>query len=166
MMHATCEQALQADLGPVELCFAGHPDWTGDVPAGISLTEQGSGDLGERLASAADRVIGEGDKLLLIGTDCPDLDARRLEAAGRSLRTHDAMLHPTVDGGYALLGLGLFDPCLFAGIAWSTASVAADTIARIEALGWSLEIGEVLRDIDEPEDLGHLAPLPAKRSHP
>ena len=63
------------------------------------------------------------------------------------------MIHPTLDGGYALLGLRRFDASLFSDIAWSSDSVAAATIAKIEALGWSLLVGETLRDIDEPEDL-------------
>jgi hypothetical protein len=32
--------------------------------------------------------------------------------------------------------------------------VAAETIVRIEALGWSLLVGDTLRDVDEPADLG------------
>jgi glycosyltransferase A (GT-A) superfamily protein (DUF2064 family) len=55
-----------------------------------------------------------------------------------------------------LLGLRRFDRSLFEGIGWSTAAVAAQTIARIEALGWSLHVGETLWDVDEPEDLAHL----------
>jgi glycosyltransferase A (GT-A) superfamily protein (DUF2064 family) len=52
-----------------------------------------------------------------------------------------------------LLGLRRFDPSLFQGIGWSGPSVAADTISRIEALGWSVSIAETLQDIDVPDDL-------------
>jgi glycosyltransferase A (GT-A) superfamily protein (DUF2064 family) len=76
-----------------------------------------------------------------------------LRAAALALEECDAFVHPTEDGGYALLGLRRFDPSLFGGIAWSTDRVAAATIARIEALGWSLRVGETLRDVDEPADL-------------
>jgi hypothetical protein len=37
--------------------------------------------------------------------------------------------------------------------------VAAETIARFEALGWSLGVGETLRDVDEPGDLDHFRHL-------
>ena len=57
------------------------------------------------------------------------------------------------DGGYVLLGLRRFDSSLFEGIAWSSSSVARETIARIERLGWSLHVGETLSDVDEPADL-------------
>ena len=156
MLHRTAEQALESDVGSVELCADPAPDdddWSDRIPTGLIPTEQGEGDLGEKLARAARRVIDRGEQILLIGTDCPELDAARLVGAAAALLSHDAVIHPAQDGGYALLGLAKFDECLFKGIAWSTASVAGETIARIEALGWSLHVGETLRDIDEPADL-------------
>ena len=109
----------------------------------------------ETAAPSAEPVAATPAKpnILLIVTDCPALDRHRLRAAAEALLTHDAVIHPTLDGGYALLGLRRFDSSLFAGIGWSGPDVAADTIARIEALGWSLHVGDTLRDIDEPEDL-------------
>ena len=156
MLHDTGREALDSDVGAVELCGdppVGHRDWLQQVPLDLIRTSQGEGDLGRRLARAAKRVITAGESVLLIGTDCPELDRHRLAAAAAALQDHDAVIHPTADGGYALLGLSRFDPSLFEGIAWSTASVAAETIARIEALGWSLHVGETLRDIDVPADL-------------
>jgi hypothetical protein len=154
MLDRTLEEALATGLG-VELC--GEPDaarWHEERP-GLSLAAQGEGALGERLARAADRVLAE-VPVLLIGTDCPGLDRGRLRAAAGALEDHDAILHPAHDGGYALLGLRRFDPSLFEGIDWSTAAVAEQTMRRIAALGWSVRVGETLRDVDEPEDLAHL----------
>jgi rSAM/selenodomain-associated transferase 1 len=119
----------------------------------VRLAAQGEGDLGERLARAVGRVIGEGDRILLVGTDCPELDRTRLRAAAEALEAHDAVIHPALDGGYALLGLRRFDATLFTGIAWSTDKVASQTVARIDALGWSLQVLDTLHDIDEPADL-------------
>ena len=157
MLRETVTQAAATGLG-VELCAspnAAAAEWRPHLPA-IDATPQGEGDLGARLARAAVRVIGAGENVLLIGTDCPGLTSRRLMAAAEALRTHDAVIHPAFDGGYALLGLTKYDRSIFNGIAWSSASVAAETIARVEALGWVLHVGEPLRDIDEPEDLEHL----------
>ena len=157
MLLATIAEAENAHLSIPELCTTPHPydsDWKPFLPkAEIRYTDQGEGDLGERLARAAKRMIQLGENILLIGTDCPALDRHRLRAAAEALLTHDAVIHPTLDGGYALLGLRRFEPSLFSGIGWSGPDVAADTIARIEALGWSLHVGDTLRDIDEPEDL-------------
>ena len=156
MLADTWREAAAVDLAEAELCAEpepSHTDWQGLLPGGAPTTCQGGGDLGERLARAAERVIDEGSSVIFIGTDCPALDRVRLRDACLLLEQNQAVIHPTMDGGYALLGLRVFDPSIFSGIEWSTASVAHETIERIEALGLSLHIGETLRDIDEPADL-------------
>ena len=157
MLHETARESLESDVGAVELCAdppPDHPDWIGRIPSDdLIQTAQGEGDLGARLARVARRVIEDGERALLIGTDCPGLDRNRLKAAAAALNDHDASINPAEDGGYVLLGLRRFDDSLFSEIAWSTETVAAETIAHIEALGWSLHIGETLRDMDVPEDL-------------
>lgn len=158
MLRETVAEAANVEQAAVELCVSPeptHPDWQGHLPP-ITVSGQGAGDMGERLARAAERAIAGGERVLFIGTDCPAMTTARLGDACRALESHQAAIHPTFDGGYALLGLNRFDPSLFAGIAWSGAAVARDTIARIGALGWSLHVGETLRDIDEPGDLAHL----------
>lgn len=145
MLERTVAEARATGL---EVELRGDPDPAEWYVGDIALAAQGEGDLGARLARAA-----ANPPLLLIGTDCPDLDRHRLRAAADSLAAHDAVIHPAADGGYVLLGLRRFDPSIFAGIAWSTASVAAETIGRIDALGWSLDLRETLADVDEPADL-------------
>jgi rSAM/selenodomain-associated transferase 1 len=152
MLERTIGEALATGLA-VELC--GDPDgaeWH-EARAGLTLTAQGEGGLGQRLARAAQRVLGADASLLLIGADCPGLDRRRLWTAVAALDAHDAVIHPAQDGGYVLLGLRRFDPSLFDDIAWSTSAVASQTVARISALGWSLDVRETLPDVDEPADL-------------
>ena len=156
MLADTVAHAFAAGLGTPELCATPHPSdpsWAGHLPSGVLLSDQGPGDLGERLAAAARRVIDGGERVLLIGTDCPELDSPRLVEAAAHLESHDAVIYPAKDGGYVLLGLVRFHESLFTEIAWSTDAVAATTIARIRALGWSLFVGDTLRDIDEPADL-------------
>jgi len=160
MLNVTVAHAIDAQLGTPELCVTpdrDDPAWAGFLPEGVALTDQGTGDLGQRLGAAARRVIDGGDNVLLIGTDCPALDGALLAAAAARLDTHDTVLHPAEDGGYVLLGLRRFDPSLFTDIAWSTDTVATVTKARIAALDWTLFIGDTLRDIDEPADLTQLA---------
>ncbi|MDQ4087388.1 MAG: TIGR04282 family arsenosugar biosynthesis glycosyltransferase [Pseudomonadota bacterium] len=151
MLEQTIASAAATALA-FELC--GDPDpasWFAGAP--VPLSSQGPGDLGERLARAAERVLAAGEAVILIGTDCPALDSTRLSEAVQALERHDAVIHPTFDGGYALLGLRRFHPSIFEAVAWSTPSVAAETLGRIEALGWSVKVGETLRDVDEPADL-------------
>ncbi len=138
LSHAV-EQALVSGVGPVELCVTPAPHdplWSGLAPqATLNWSAQGDGDLGARMARAAQRALSAGEPVLLMGTDCPELTAGRIREAAASLIAADATLVPAFDGGYVLLGLNRFDASLFAGIAWSTATVAQVTRARVEQLG-------------------------------
>ncbi len=163
MLFNTLNEALAAGIGPVELCATpelSHAAWQGiHLPPGIEIAAQGEGDLGARLARASERALTDAGQILLIGTDCVDLSGALLREAAQALHEHDAIIHCTVDGGYALLGLRRFDPLLFSDMPWSTDAVASATIDRIRQLDWSIRVGQTLHDVDEPEDLEY---LPAK----
>lgn len=167
MLDDTLAAALAAAVGPVELVATpqvGTLAWRDiALPAGITVTDQGEGDLGQRMARAARRTAERGEAALLIGTDCVELGPAVLCAAAATLRTHDAVIHPSTDGGYVLLGLSRFHPRLFSGIAWSTETVAAVTVARLRKIGWSLHVGDAMHDIDVPADLRHVPALPLPR---
>lgn len=162
LLHHTLHEALAAQVGPVELCVTPSPDqaiWqTLAIPKTVHLTDQGEGDLGERMARAARRVLGAGESVLLIGTDCPQLDAARLQQAAYALQHAHATLVPAFDGGYVLLGLNQFDASVFSAIAWSTDSVAMETLHRLQQLEWRVTSWPMLHDIDEPSDLTCLPP--------
>lgn len=156
LMH-TLQEASAAAVGPVELCVTpkpADPAWQGLPPLdGICWTEQVEGDLGVRMADAARRASTASERVLLIGTDCSQLDAAHLRRAAGLLEHADAVMYPTFDGGYALLGLRRFHPRLFEQMPWSTAEVADRTSERVRELGWSLTVGGTLHDVDEPADL-------------
>lgn len=162
MLFSTLREAIAAEIGMVELCVTpeiSQAAWQGiQLPAGIEISGQGNGDLGARLARAAQRGIAQDESVLLIGTDCVELNASLLRSAVAVLKNKDAVIYPAADGGYALLGLARFHPLLFEDMAWSTDTVASGTIGRIGQLGWSLEIGATLHDIDEPGDLECIPP--------
>jgi len=160
MLFNTLREAAAAKIGAVELCVtpAIHdPAWCAmQLPAGITISDQGAGDLGARLARAAKRALDKAEQVLLIGTDCVEMSADLLREAAQGLQRHDAVIHGTLDGGYALLGLKRFDPFLFSDMPWSTDAVAGITLARIEQLGWVVHAGRMLHDVDEPQDLKYL----------
>ena len=157
MLLHTVTQALAARVGPVELCVTPsirETVWRSlSIPASVEWSEQGDGDLGNRMARAARRSIAAGDSVLLVGSDCPAVDAALLRRAALSLERFDATLVPTADGGYIVLGLKQFHVCVFENIHWSSDGVAAATLERFERLGWKLETHAALHDIDEPADL-------------
>lgn len=159
MLQRTLHAALHARLGAVELCVSPSPEdpvWREcPMPDALALSAQGEGDLGLRMARAARRGLTHNQAVLLIGTDCAEMCATLLGDAAHSLLTHDAVMYPAADGGYALLGLRRFAPALFENIPWSTPQVGVLTRQRIEALGWTLHIGPLVHDIDEAADLVH-----------
>ncbi|MBI1905439.1 MAG: TIGR04282 family arsenosugar biosynthesis glycosyltransferase [Rhodocyclales bacterium] len=163
MLHATLTAALESGVGPVELCATPavtDPAWrTTVIPADVECSDQGNGDLGARMQRAAARGIARGTPVLLSGTDCAEMSTQLLRDAAHALRQTGSFIHPTADGGYALLGLTRSDAALFERIAWSTSVVASVTMTRIRELGWPLHVGSVLHDIDEAADL-HLWPHP------
>ncbi|MDP2440107.1 TIGR04282 family arsenosugar biosynthesis glycosyltransferase [Rhodoferax sp.] len=160
LLEHTLDEALKSQVGPVELCVtpsASDPVWqTMPLPEAVRLTDQGEGDLGARMARATERVIDAGESILLIGTDCPQLDADQLRRAALALQHAQATLVPAFDGGYVLLGLTRFDSSVFSGITWSTESVMNETMARLNRLGWRVKTIPTLHDIDEPSDLKYL----------
>lgn len=143
-------KTVRASGLPFELRHTGAPAeafraWLGD---GVPLVEQGEGDLGVRMASAA-----AAPPVILAGSDVPDLAPRHLLAAAEALRERRAVIGPAEDGGYCLLGLREAMPFLFEPMEWGTGTVFATTMARFAAHGVSPAVLEPLADLDRPEDL-------------
>ncbi|MEX2353479.1 MAG: TIGR04282 family arsenosugar biosynthesis glycosyltransferase, partial [Gammaproteobacteria bacterium] len=156
MLDHAVEQAIQADIGTVELSMTPIDDavWQDvTIPDGVICTDQGEGDLGTRLARVTERVTANGEAVILTGTDCPALESRRLREIATLLAQKDAVMIPTADGGYAAFGLIQFHPTLFTDINWGTDSVAYETLFRAARLGLAVHMLPMLRDIDESEDL-------------
>lgn len=157
MLDRTIASALDADLGPVELCITpeiSSNEWHYvDLPDVLIITDQGIGDLGERMGNAAERTIPSGLPILLVGTDCAEMSANLLREAASGLIRQGTVIYPAMDGGYALLGLTRMSWSLFRKMAWSTDAVARETIDRIGRLGWPIHVGPTLHDIDEPGDM-------------
>jgi len=157
LFEMTLLHALDARVGPVELSVTpaiSDPAWHDiPIPESVEISAQGEGDLGARLARATQSGLALNAAVMLIGCDCPELDSTALRQAAQILRRVDAVIHPTTDGGYALLGLRRFHPRLFSDIAWSTSTVAQRTLQHLDALRWSIHVAATLNDIDEPVDL-------------
>lgn len=156
MLAHSITNALEANIGPVELCVtdAGHAVWSElEIPRSIEWSEQSDGDLGDRMGRRSEKLIDEGEALLLMGTDCPQLDSKKLQQAAQALTDFDSCIIPASDGGYVLLGLKQYLPAVFKNMPWSTAQLFEVSRQAIEAVGCSVKIFETLHDIDEPEDL-------------
>ncbi|MGZ8259009.1 MAG: TIGR04282 family arsenosugar biosynthesis glycosyltransferase [Caldimonas sp.] len=160
LLDAAMAAASGAGLGLVELCCTPdrrHPAFARHArAAGVTLAEQGEGDLGVRMARAFERHLAAGRPALMIGTDAPALDAAMLVRAAAALHDRDAVFVPALDGGYALVGLRRPMPALFADVPWSTPGVMATTRARLVAAGLRHAELSPVADVDEPADLVHV----------
>ena len=110
-----------------------------------TVVDQGDGDLGLRLARAAEAL-----PVLLLGADIPGLTPEHLISAAEALGKAPAVIGPAPDGGYWLLGLARAVPGVFDGIAWGTSTVLAATLARLP--GDTVQL-PMLSDLDTPDDL-------------
>ncbi len=94
-------------------------------------------------------------RVVLIGSDIPDLSLEFIEEAFTSLQEKDAVIGPSLDGGYYLIGFKkeTFSPRVFEGIRWSTESVFEKTLEVLEREGLTVHTLQPLRDIDTVGDL-------------
>ncbi|MDA0950741.1 MAG: TIGR04282 family arsenosugar biosynthesis glycosyltransferase [Bacteroidetes bacterium] len=111
--------------------------------------------LGERMNNAFGLLLKEYHKVVLIGSDLPDISATLIEEAFTKLDAYDVVIGPAKDGGYYLIGLKAPKPTLFTSIEFSTSEVFEHTIMRAEAEKIKVAILNTLRDVDTLEDLAH-----------
>jgi uncharacterized protein len=129
--------------------------WLG---ADLVYQSQGEGDLGMRMDRSISSAHQQGaERVLLIGTDCPQLTADILARAFTELLTRDLVLGGALDGGYYLIGMRQPQPELFVGVEWGTERVLAQTIAIANRLNLAIGYVPTLADIDRPEDLSILS---------
>lgn len=119
--------------------------------ATASLHAQPAGDLGSRMRAALLDGLMRADAVLLIGTDCPVLDAPAMASAAAMLATHDAVLLPAADGGFVLVGTRV--PLAFENVRMSTPHAAVDTLVAFERAGIRCGVLPALWDVDEFADL-------------
>jgi uncharacterized protein len=110
--------------------------------------------LGDRMMLAFFELFQQGySKIIIIGSDCPELTGFIIEDAFDKLDSSDVVIGPSSDGGYYLLGLTKLLPDLFKNKQWSTDTVLADTIQDTVSLRKSCSFLTELSDIDTAEDL-------------
>ena len=110
--------------------------------------------LGERMNNAFASAFKDGyDRVVIIGTDCPELNAEIIMNAFICLDKYDVVIGPAEDGGYYLLGLKKLCSEVFENIRWSSSTVFVDTTRKCAALQLTYGLLPVLNDIDEENDL-------------
>ena len=121
--------------------------------------DQGSGDLGNRIERILVRALRSNERAFALGADCPGLPRQLLEAAHEALLTNEAVLGPTDDGGFYLVGLRRCPEGLFAGLPWSCPSTFRSTLDRFTSSGLTTAVLPGWFDVDRPLDLWRLERL-------
>lgn len=128
---------------------------------GESCLLQMGDDLGNRMIHALEHGFKSkpNHPVLLIGSDCLDLTETHLLEAIESLKQHDLVLLPSLDGGFALIGCHHIDIAIFDKVEWSTETVLQQTQANANRLNYRVDLLESVRDIDTLSDLYHYPQL-------
>lgn len=128
---------------------------TGWLGTKYRMQQQNGDGIGSRMKNAfLDGFNENADKIVLIGTDIPELDEKTINAAYVALENNDCVIGPSTDGGYYLIGFTKvgFRKKVFENIVWSTNSVLQETLAIIKKLNLTAELLGFKTDIDTPDD--------------
>ena len=121
----------------------------------VPVEEQKGDDLGQRMDDCFRRLLAKYERVVLVGSDIPGLDSKRVEEALQATDEVALVLGPSPDGGYYLIA-SRQQPRVFDGIPWSTDQVLPLTLRRLKEMAWTHTLLEEERDIDTAEDLKYL----------
>jgi len=119
------------------------------------FSQQGN-DLGENMKNAFYHIFNAGfSRVLLTGSDIPDLPPAVINEAFLGLETSDAVIGPSLDGGYYLIGFNetKFLPDIFENIKWSTPTVFQETMTIFQEHNYHVHKLTGWRDVDDFADL-------------
>ena len=122
----------------------------------LTFWQQPGGLLGHRLHSFFTEWCRDGQPVVVVGSDSPDLPVAFVEQAFRALHDADCVLGPATDGGYYLIGLKCPQSRLFEEISWSTERVFDETLAALRSEGLSFTVLPEWYDVDTLDDLKQL----------
>lgn len=133
-----------------------YQDWLGKDY--IYLPQEGQ-TLGKKMESCfIESFCKNYDKTIIIGSDSPDLPDRILKEALEQLDNSQAVIGPSKDGGYYLLGFNKNDFLkeVFRNINWSTGAVFKETMKIFKEHNYRVYQLCQWHDIDTLSDLQNL----------
>jgi rSAM/selenodomain-associated transferase 1 len=163
---AAAEQARASaaeNVAIVGYAAYGPPDSTdffrSILPASIGMIEAWLPNFGDCLFHTIGEIFNRGHhSAVVLNSDSPTLPTALLvETAAILAQPGDrAVLGPSTDGGYYLLGLKHAHGRMFEDIAWSTERVAEQTRARAREIGLDLHLLPAWYDVDDVDALNRL----------
>jgi rSAM/selenodomain-associated transferase 1 len=161
-LRDVCANILRARRGASIAGYAAYGPSGSDaffretLPGEIGLVESWFGNFGDCLWHAAAELLRRGHGgAVVLNSDSPTLPPELLmETAAVLERPGDrAVLGPSIDGGYYLLGIKAPHRHLFDDIEWSTDRVAGQTLERAREIGLPVHVLPAWYDVDDAETL-------------
>jgi rSAM/selenodomain-associated transferase 1 len=161
LVHRCLETVTGTGLCPVDLWCSPSIDepffQSCRTRYGVRLQRQIQGNLGQRMQHALVSALQTCRGAVLVGTDCPSLTSRDLDASLNELqRGTEVVLGPARDGGYYLIGGNTAEPLWFTDIPWGTSAVLGETVARLHRAGVGYHCLDERQDVDTPADYRRL----------
>jgi rSAM/selenodomain-associated transferase 1 len=141
--------------------------WLNDMPANsgamseifkkthvnnISCLLQKGNNLGNKMANAIISSLQSYSKVIILGSDCPNISTETLTKASEALNKTDVVLGPAEDGGYVLIGASKFNENIFNNVAWGLGEVFVKTVENMNEFNFSYSILEQSWDVDDLAD--------------
>jgi rSAM/selenodomain-associated transferase 1 len=165
------KSAAQETKSEVVLCYT--PD-DAFAPGDYSLSKfwhganlpQNGKDLGEKMLNAAQNCFShDANRVVIIGSDKPDLEVSTLRSAFEELENHDLLFGPALDGGFYLIGTRApFAESLFANVIWSHDLTLQVVLNNARHLNLSVALLPEGADVDEASDLQQFCADPELQS--
>lgn len=155
MLHDVWSVVTNLDGATPVLAATERGNFGLDVAEDRVWLQQGA-DLGSRIESILQRGLRIAPAAIALGADTPLLAPRDLTDAIEQLEFRNAVLGPSDDGGFYLLGLRSCPSGVLADIPWSCACTCETTEARLHSSG--MTVGRIRNrfDIDLMADIRKL----------
>ncbi len=168
MWHDIFSEVLKLRRIDVFLYWTGSgdvKDYLKFIPSSFHLMKQSGVNLGERMKNAAKDIMSLGyRRAVIIGSDIPSMRAENITRVFNALNASDAVIGPSKDGGYWLIGMSRFIPDVFNITSWGNSSVLNSTIEILKASGLTYEFVDTLNDMDTPDDVMEFMKLTCNES--
>jgi len=112
--------------------------------------------LGKRIQHCFKRSFDKGfEKTIVLASDIPEISENIINKAFECLEYKDAVIGPSYDGGYYLLGFNKksYATQIFDDISWSTNLVYEETLGKIEVYKLGYSVLDKINDMDTIEDI-------------
>lgn len=134
--------------------YEGNLQISVELPTTFTYIPQIGKDLGQRMSNAVAYLFEKGyGKVVLIGSDSPDLPFKFITEAFRLLSLHEIVIGPARDGGYYLIGMNKPLNLIFNNISWGSDEVLKKTLLMTKKANIKYSLLPEWYDIDDLEGL-------------